>query len=394
MPDSREVLTRPAPPPDLTLAYGPHPDHVIDVRLPASHPAPLVVMIHGGFWRAAYDRTHTGPLTSALAAAGYVVAIPEFRRTGQEGGGWPGTFDDVAAALDAVPALLAPYSEEPPVLLGHSAGGHLAVWAATQVSALAASPQNPSPSNASRRLDAGSSYAASSYADGPAASRPATGGPGLSGLGTNDPGVGRADVSGLSARGPGGGRSDASQWGVSHADAGRTETGQSETSRSETSGPDGGGLDADHSDAGHLGTSRPSTASPATASPVTTPSATARPDTVARIKAVVSLAGCVDLAMCSALGLDDGATDLLLGGPPSDVPDRYALADPNRLPRPDVPVTLLHGTTDDRVPIEVSRSYAERTGVPLRELPSVGHFALIDPLTEAWPHVLAALSQR
>jgi acetyl esterase/lipase len=147
MPDSREVLTRPAPPPDLTLAYGPHPDHVIDLRLPASLPAPLVVMIHGGFWRAAYDRTHTGPLTSALAAAGYVVAIPEFRRTGQEGGGWPGTFDDVTAALDAVPRLLAPYSEDPPVLLGHSAGGHLAVWAATRLSPPGASPQSPSPSS-------------------------------------------------------------------------------------------------------------------------------------------------------------------------------------------------------------------------------------------------------
>lgn len=308
MPDSHEVLTRPAPPPDLTLAYGPHPDHVIDVRLPPSRPAPLIVMIHGGFWRAAYDRTHTGPLTSALTAAGYVVAIPEFRRTGQEGGGWPGTFDDVAAALDAVPGLLAPYSEDPPVLLGHSAGGHLAVWAATHLSPPAASPQNPSPLNAS------------------------------------------------------------------HPDAGRSDTG----------GSGGGGLDADRPDAGHLDTSRrPATARPATGH-----------HPVARIQAVVSLAGCVDLAMCSALGLDNGATDLLLGGPPSEVPDRYALADPARLPRPAVPVTLLHGTTDDRVPIEVSRSYAKRAGVPLRELPGMGHFALIDPMTAAWPRVLAALSQR
>jgi pimeloyl-ACP methyl ester carboxylesterase len=108
----------------------------------------------------------------------------------------------------------------------------------------------------------------------------------------------------------------------------------------------------------------------------------------------VSLAGCVDLAMCSALGLDDGATDLLLGGPPSAVPDRFAFADPAQRPAPAVPVTLLHGTADDRVPIEVSRSYAARTGVPLQELPDTGHFALIDPLTPAWPHVLAALPQR
>src|SRR5947208_16463915 len=102
MPDSREVLTRPAPPPDRTLSYGPLPDHIVDVRLPPRLPAPIVVVIHGGFWRAAYDRAHTGPMATALAAGGYVVAIPEYRRIG-----WPGTLDDVAAALDAVPDLLA-----------------------------------------------------------------------------------------------------------------------------------------------------------------------------------------------------------------------------------------------------------------------------------------------
>ncbi|GAB2813073.1 hypothetical protein GCM10027176_16890 [Actinoallomurus bryophytorum] len=327
MPDSREVLTRPAPPPDLTLAYGPHPDHVIDVRLPPSRPAPLVVMIHGGFWRAAYDRTHTGPLTSALAAAGYVVAIPEFRRTGQEGGGWPGTFDDVLAALDAVPGLLAPYSEDAPVLLGHSAGGHLAVWVATQLNPPLTSPRGRNPLDASRPNAA-------------------------------DPGANRADATGPITNVRSEGRYD----------AGHPDTRSPDTGRSESVDPGGDRLDTVRPDAGH--------------------------HPVARIQSVVSLAGCVDLEMCSARGLDDGATDLLLGGRPSEVPDRYALADPARLPRPAVPVTLLHGTTDDRVPIEVSRSYAQHTGVPLRELPGMGHFALIDPLTAAWPHVLAALSQR
>jgi acetyl esterase/lipase len=337
MPDSREVLTRPAPPPDLTLTYGPHPDHVIDVRLPPSRPAPLIVMIHGGFWRAAYDRTHTGPLTSALAAAGYVVAIPEFRRTGQEGGGWPGTFDDVAAALEAVPDLLAPYSEDPPVLLGHSAGGHLAVWAATHLNSLLAGSKGPSSLNPSSLNPSPLS-----------ASHPNAADPGGDGLDTDRPDAG-------------------------HLDPGRSDTGHPHTTRS-----DPGRSLTTRSDSGR--------------------SATARPDTghhpAARIQSVVSLAGCLDLAMCSTLGLDNGATDLLIGGPPSEVPDRYAHADPAQLPRPAVPVTLLHGTTDDRVPIEVSRSYAERTGVPLRELPGMGHFALIDPLTAAWPHVLAALSQR
>lgn len=101
-------------------------------------PAPLVLFLHGGFWRAAYDRTHTGPLAAALAAAGFAVCTPEFRRTGQSDGGWPGTFDDVAAAVDRLPAVVREaagagvISSAPPVLGGHSAGGHLALWAAAR----------------------------------------------------------------------------------------------------------------------------------------------------------------------------------------------------------------------------------------------------------------------
>jgi pimeloyl-ACP methyl ester carboxylesterase len=135
--DPREVLTRPAPPPDFTLRYGEHPDHVADVRLPDVPDAPLVLFVHGGFWRHDWDRTHAGPLCADLAARGYAVATIEFRRTGQAGGGWPGTFSDVAAAAVAVPDLLAkeiahrgllPVSVDRPILAGHSAGGHLALW--------------------------------------------------------------------------------------------------------------------------------------------------------------------------------------------------------------------------------------------------------------------------
>src|SRR5215472_15284631 len=133
-----DVLTRPAPPPDRVIRYGTGPEHVADVRLPAaiSRPAPLVIFLHGGFWRAAYDRSHTGPLATALAAAGYALCVPEFRRTGQPGGGWPGTFDDVATAVDRSPALVreaagpAVIADGPALLSGHSAGGHLALWAA------------------------------------------------------------------------------------------------------------------------------------------------------------------------------------------------------------------------------------------------------------------------
>jgi acetyl esterase/lipase len=143
------VLTRPAPPPDLTVRYGPLPDQVADLRWPlggSDRPterttdaaAPLVVVIHGGFWRAGYDRRHTGPQCAGLAEAGFAVAAIEYRRTGQPGGGWPATFDDVAAALDAVPDLVAraataagqAVDTDRTVLVGHSAGGQLAAWAA------------------------------------------------------------------------------------------------------------------------------------------------------------------------------------------------------------------------------------------------------------------------
>jgi acetyl esterase/lipase len=96
-----------------------------------------VLFFHGGFWRAAYDRRHTGPLTAALAAEGFAVCAPEYRRTGQPDGGWPGTFDDVAVAVDALPGLAVAAADgliDPGrvLLAGHSAGGHLALWAAAR----------------------------------------------------------------------------------------------------------------------------------------------------------------------------------------------------------------------------------------------------------------------
>jgi acetyl esterase/lipase len=137
--DPRAVLHRPAPLPDVTVAYGHLPDQVVDIRLPvppADPDRPLVVVVHGGFWRAAYDRAHTAPLASDLASQGWPVATIEYRRTGTPGGGWPGTFDDVAAAIGAAPDAVStaavarglPAPPGPPILLGHSAGGQLALW--------------------------------------------------------------------------------------------------------------------------------------------------------------------------------------------------------------------------------------------------------------------------
>ena len=137
--DPRAVLSRPAPAPDTTVRYGPAPEQIADLRRPAPSsgpPRPLVVVIHGGFWRAEYDRRHTGPLAADLAGRGYPVAQLEYRRTGQPGGGWPGTLDDVLAGVAALPGLFADALPEvaaapgAPILLGHSAGGHLALYCA------------------------------------------------------------------------------------------------------------------------------------------------------------------------------------------------------------------------------------------------------------------------
>src|SRR5689334_24945863 len=107
------VLDRPAPPPDLTLRYGPLPEHVVDLRFPLVVPgraAPLIVLIHGGFWRPAYDRTHLGPMGHALAAAGYMVAVPEYRRAGMAQEGWTGTFDHNEPPADQKSGIAGPHS--------------------------------------------------------------------------------------------------------------------------------------------------------------------------------------------------------------------------------------------------------------------------------------------
>ena len=270
MSDPREVLSRQSPPPDATVRYGPDPDHAADVRLAAgSGAAPLIVFMHGGFWRMEYDRTHVGPLADALAAAGYHVAVPEFRRVGQAGGGWPGTLDDVAAAVDAVPALVADVAGpgrvdlDRVVLVGHSAGGHLALWAAGR-----------------HRLPPDS------------------------------------------------------QW---------------------------------------------------------------HRDTPPRVHGVVALAAISVLSQ--AVGLGDGAARDLLGGGPSEVPERYRQADPAQLPPTGIPVTLLHGADDEHVPVALSRAYASTAWgagdiAELRELPGCEHFGLIDPMSSAWPAVLDAMASR
>lgn len=130
-----DVMTRPSELPDAVLRYAGHDDGLVDVHLPAggARPRPLVVYLHGGFWRQQFDRTHARPLANALAADGYVVALPEYRRVGGAGG-WPTTAEDVEAALAALPGLLDGLGVETTTttLVGHSAGGHLVLWLANQ----------------------------------------------------------------------------------------------------------------------------------------------------------------------------------------------------------------------------------------------------------------------
>ncbi|MFJ9644183.1 alpha/beta hydrolase family protein [Streptomyces sp. NPDC004244] len=158
--EAASAFAHPPVAPDASAAYGDHPDHVVDFyapRAPAgggggaggadgvAASAPLVVLLHGGAWRAPYDREHVSPLADFLARRGFAVASVEYRRGsslphqnagGPVAGRWPETFDDVAAALDALPALASAHLPQADlrrtVLTGHSAGGHLALWAAAR----------------------------------------------------------------------------------------------------------------------------------------------------------------------------------------------------------------------------------------------------------------------
>lgn len=113
------------------LAYGEHPDQYLDLHRPATSSAsgPTVVLLHGGFWLERYRADLMTPLAEDLAERGYLVANVEYRRVGGAGG-WPETFLDVAAALDYLATL--DEVPAPVVTVGHSAGGHLAVWAASR----------------------------------------------------------------------------------------------------------------------------------------------------------------------------------------------------------------------------------------------------------------------
>ncbi len=112
--------------------YADHRWGVCELHLPSgAGPHPVVVVVHGGSWSAGYDRRVMRPVCRDLVRRGWAAWNIEYRRMGRgQGGGWPSTFADVAAAVDALPQSGAPLDLDRVVLLGHSAGGHLALWAA------------------------------------------------------------------------------------------------------------------------------------------------------------------------------------------------------------------------------------------------------------------------
>jgi len=267
----------------IRLAYGPGAFQFGDLRLPTGPgPHPTVVLIHGGYWRARYGLKLMTGLAKDLAARGYAAWNIEYRRVGNPGGGWPGTFLDVARAADYLREIAPDYTLDLQRVmpLGHSAGGHLALW-------LAGRP----------RIPAGDPLAGSSVPVG----------------------------------------------------AGVVESG-------------GEGLYG-------------------------------RPLVPA---GAISLAGVVDLAMAWQLHLSMDAVVELLGGTPSEVPERYAATSPAALLPLGVPQVLFHGTADLHVPIEVSQAYAKAAlaandPVTYIELPGVDHFDVINPLSEAWKRIVALL---
>jgi acetyl esterase/lipase len=131
---SNEILDLTPPAADHRLAYGSDPNQFGDLRLPKSEGPPgklfpIVMNIHGGFWRAKYDLAHAGHLCAALTQEGIATWNVEYRRVGNEGGGWPGTFEDVVRAYRFLPQIAAPYKLDVRrvVIMGHSAGGQLAL---------------------------------------------------------------------------------------------------------------------------------------------------------------------------------------------------------------------------------------------------------------------------
>jgi acetyl esterase/lipase len=132
---AQSILEIPAAPPGLHIAYGNDELQFGELHLPEGKgPHPVAIVIHGGYWRARYDLRHIGHFCVALAEARVAAWSLEYRRIGNAGGGYPGTFDDVRAGASHLARIAKERSLDLKhvVATGHSAGGHLALWLAKQ----------------------------------------------------------------------------------------------------------------------------------------------------------------------------------------------------------------------------------------------------------------------
>ncbi|HZU32823.1 MAG TPA: alpha/beta hydrolase [Candidatus Angelobacter sp.] len=250
MQSSEDILSKKPPDPDIRFPYGQDSYQFVEARIPESAgPHPVVFFIHGGYWRAKYDLTYTGHLCQALKKIGIATWNIEYRRVGNPGGGWPGTFEDIRSAYHLILAhgndTFAKLDLKRLCVAGHSAGGHLAVCLA--------------------------SFEKS-------------------------------------------------------------------------------------------------------------------------VTRVLSLAGVLDLRRAWELHLSNNAVAEFLGGSPTQVPDHYHEADPAERPIPQARQVLIHGTADDAVPYEISKTYADKKkaakeNVGLITLPNAGHFELVDPGSSVWKQV-------
>ena len=247
---SEDILKLAPPPADARLPYGKDSNQFGELRLPKNETkksSAVLMNIHGGFWRSKYNLAHAGHLCAALTAKGLATWNVEYRRVGNPGGGWPGTFEDIANAYRFLPQIAKRYNLEATrvVVMGHSAGGELALC-----------------------------------------------------LAAHEPSV----------------------------------------------------------------------------------------------KAVISLAGVVDLQRAWEEHLSDDAVVAFLGGKPKDVPEHYEEADPMQLKIASATQWLIHGAADSVVPPPFSRNYAEQKkkrgeDVHYLEISTAGHYELIDPHSNAWPKV-------